>query len=162
MTDDEKQTVLAHVQFVSRHYHALRTSGEKLVELVRHSIGTDAPPAEAIANYLRRDAVQRELAAIWETALWISNDSNKSWRLVSLATTSDPELAAKRLAKRPPSPDACAWCWCTTSGAEKEALIVDVDINGVETGHRLHPQCQRPFNVLQRLVERSKLLEKNQ
>ena len=161
MKSEDQLTVLAHTQVVARHFLALRCSGEKIVELIRHSIGTQAPEPEQINNLLRREKIQKQLEAEYETAIWQSTDANKTWRLICLATPTSPADAAARLNKRPPDANCCSWCWQSEPGYQKETLIPEIDIHGRETGARLHPQCQRPWNTLSRLVERATISEKN-
>ena len=157
MDSETKLLILAHTQMVARHFLALRCDGLKIVELIRHSIGTEAPPADITLNFLRREKTQQTLEREYETALWVSTDANKSWRLICLATPTSPADALARLNRKPPDPNCCSWCWQAEPGYRKENLVVELDIMGNETGARLHPACVRPWNIMRRMVERSNM-----
>jgi hypothetical protein len=151
----EQATVLAHTQVTARHFLAYRGSLEKLVELIRYSIGAGAPPAESISSYLRRDETQKLLELEHETAIFQSADRSKSWRLISLAIQADPEVAARRLAKKPPSSDCCAFCWQDERGWTTE-LQPERDVYGeIVGGVYLHRPCARAYARLRDLVARS-------
>ena len=153
---DTNEVLLAHTQYVAKFYQAYRGSLDKLIELIRYSIGESAPDAERVRNFLMRESTQKTLELAWETALWRSADRNKSWRLVCLATQTDPEVAARLLAKRPPSSDCCSFCWADERGV-LDVLIPELDIYGkpVSPNVRLHRQCARPWKLHRDLVARS-------
>ena len=152
----DQATVLAHTQFTARHFLAYRGSLEKLVELIRYSIGATAPTAEAISSFLRADATQRLLELEYEVSIFQSADRAKTWRLISLAIQADPVVAARRLAKKPPSSDCCAFCWQAEPGWTTQ-LQPDRDIYGeIIGGVYLHRACARPYGRLKSLVEREK------
>lgn len=154
---DTQEVLFAHTQYVAKYYQAYRGSLEKLIELIRYSIGDAAPDAERVRNFLMRESNQKILETTWETALWRSSDRTKSWRLVCLATQTDPEVAARLLAKRPPSTDCCSFCWADEKGVY-EALIPEFDIYGrpVNPSVKLHKQCARPWKLHRDLVARAK------
>lgn len=155
MNIDTQLVVLAHLQVTARHFLAYRGSLEKLIELVSYSIGIAAPDAEQMRNFLLRESTQKTLELEWETALWRSADRNKSWRLISLATTADPEVAKRLLARRPPSSDCCAYCWQDEKGFT-DALKPELNILGNSVpGIYLHRQCSRPWKYLRDLVARN-------
>lgn len=155
MNADEKDCVLRHTAHCAKHYIAYRGSLEKLVELVRYSIGHAAPAADAVANFLRREDTQKELETTYETALWVSSDYTKSWRLICLATTADPAVAARLLDRKAP-PDACAFCWQQERGWTDKTLVREQDVSGAFVGNTLlHPTCVRPWKRLRDLVARS-------
>lgn len=161
MTPEQQQLVISHAQQVARFYLALRCSGEKLSELVAHSIGANSPTPDAINLFLRKEKIRRLLASDFETALWISTDANKSWRLVCLAPPATVEDAIKRLNSKPPGSDCCNYCWQSESGYRKEDLLLELDIYGKETGARLHPHgCDTAWSLMRRMVERAAILEK--
>ncbi|WP_156156574.1 hypothetical protein [Pseudomonas tussilaginis] len=152
---DTNQILLAHTQYVAKFYQAYRGPLEKLIELIRYSIGEAAPAPDRVRNFLMRESTQRTLEQEWETALWRSADRTKSWRLVCLATQTDPEVAARLLAKRPPSPDCCSFCWADERGV-MGALISEIDLYGNEVpAVRLHRQCARPWKLHRDLVARA-------
>lgn len=154
MNAEEKAIVIAHTQFVARYYVALKTSIEKIVELVRHSIGAAAPDADQISLFLRREATRKNLEYSHETALWQSTDANKSWRLVCLAVQTDPKKAAYLLTRRPPSAKHCSHCWIDESYCAEPPLIPEKDIYGAAVDNiHLHPQCLRPWTAMRRVVE---------
>ena len=155
MNSTEQAVVLAHTQFTARHFLAYRGSLEKLVELIRYSIGATAPAAEAISSFLRRDETQRILELEHETAIWQSADRATTWRLISLAIQADPDVAARRLAKKPPSSDCCAFCWQEERGWTTQ-LQPDRNIYGeIVGGVYLHRPCARSWGRLRDLVARS-------
>lgn len=153
---DTKLLILAHVQAVSRHFLALRTSEAQLVALVRHSIGAAAPDPGQIASYLRRGETRKILERDWECSLWTSSDTVKSVRLICLAIASRPEDAAARIAKRPPALDGCCrWCWQLERGADREHLVLERDLCNEPTGAYLHKQCLRPWMLTRQLAMRA-------
>jgi len=152
---DTNEILLAHTQYVAKFYQAYRGSLEKLIELIRYSIGEAAPEPERVRNFLQKESTQRTLELMYETALWRSSDRTKSWRLVCLATQTDPEVAKRLLAKRPPSSDCCSFCWADERGV-LDALIPELDIYGNPTTVRLHRQCSRPWKLHRDLVARAK------
>lgn len=158
MKDQQKEVVLAHAQHVARHFAALATSIEKIVELVRHSIGEAAPSADEVSLFLRRESTIRELEYHRETALFQSADIGKTWRLISLAVQTDPVKAAALLARRPPSTHFCSFCWVDEGrSADKELLVPEKDIYGaVVSPVMLHKQCVRPWMALRAVVENAK------
>jgi hypothetical protein len=154
MDDQTKQTVLAHVQYVARHFVAYRGSFDKLIELIRYSIGETAADADTVGTFLRREDTQKLLELEYETALWRSADFNKSWRLVCLAVQADPVKAARLLDRRPPSSDCCCFCWQDEKGYTTQ-LIPERDVGGKRVaGVMLHRPCYRPWQRMRALVER--------
>lgn len=154
MSTEDELIILSHTQYVGRHFIALRCSGEKLAELIGYSIGAAAPPADQILLFLRRESTQKTLERDWETALWVSADRTKSWRLICLATTADPAVAKRLLAKRPPSADCCAHCWQEERGYPDQ-LVPELDVYGERVpGIYLHRACVRPRKLLRDLVAR--------
>lgn len=152
---DTNEILLAHTQYVAKFYQAYRGSLEKLIELIRYSIGEAAPEPERVRNFLQKESTQRTLELEYETALWRSADRTKSWRLVCLATQTDPEVAKRLLAKRPPSSDCCSFCWADERGV-LDALIPLMDVYGRPIPNvRLHPQCTRPYKLHLDLVARA-------
>jgi hypothetical protein len=153
---DDNEVLFAHTQYVAKFYQSFRGSLEKLIELIRYSIGTGAPSADRVRNFLMRESNQKILESTWETALWRSSDRTKSWRLVCLATQTDPEVAKRLLNKRPPSANCCSFCWQDESGV-MDALIPELDIYGkpVSPTVRLHRQCARPWKLHRDLVARA-------
>ncbi|MCE6980751.1 hypothetical protein EI534_25930 [Pseudomonas frederiksbergensis] len=153
---DDNEILLAHTQYVAKFYQAYRGSLDKLIELIRYSIGEAAPEPERVRNFLQKESTQRILELEYETALWRSADRTKSWRLVCLATQTDPEVAKRLLAKRPPSSDCCSFCWADERGVY-EALVPLMDVYGKPIPNvRLHPQCVRPYKLHLDLVTRAK------
>jgi hypothetical protein len=153
---DTNAILYAHTQYVAKFYQVYRGPLEKLVELIRYSIGTAAPDADRVRAFLLKESTQKLLEAEYETALWRSADYRQSWRLVCLATQTDPEVAARLLAKRPSSSDCCAFCWADERGV-LDALIPELDIYGkpVNPTVRLHRQCARPWKLHRDLVMRA-------
>lgn len=158
MKDAQKETVLAHCQHVARHFQALATSIDKICELVRHSIGEAAPSADEISLFLRRESTMKELEHHRETALFQSADTNKQWRLISLAVQADPTKAAALLARRPPSSYFCSFCWIDEGRSfDREDLVLEKDLYGEAVDNvRLHKQCVRPWLALRAVVENAK------
>lgn len=156
MNIDLQLILLAHIQFTARHFLALRCTLDKLIELVRYSIGEAAPTTDEIRNFLLKESTQKTLELEHETALWCSSDRNKSWRLICLATTADPEVAKRLLNRKPPSSDCCAFCWQDEKGFT-DALKPELDIYGNQiAGCYLHRPCARPWKYLRDLVARAK------
>lgn len=155
MNSEQQLTLLSHIAYCAKFYMAYRGSLDKLVELVRYSIGEAAPDAGQIRNFMMREETQRTLELDYETALWRSNDHNKSWRLISLAIKADPEVAQRRLLKRPPSAQCCGFCWQDES-IYADALKPELDVYNQPTGVYLHRHCSRPFKQLRDLVARAK------
>lgn len=155
MNTEDQATVLRHVQHVARHFSALRCSGEKLIELLRFDIGHAAPEADALSNFLRKEDTQKLLEAEYETALWISCDHVKSWRLICLATPTELQNATARLQLRPPSGDSCSWCWQAERGHIDGILFPELNLRGEPIDSRLlHRACMRPWKLMRNLVER--------
>lgn len=155
MTIEQQLILLAHIQFVARHFIAYRGTLDKLIELIRYSIGEAAPDHDQVRNFLLKDSTQKTLELEYETALWKSADRNKSWRLICLAVKTDPEVAKRLLARKPPSSDCCAFCWQDERGV-LDALKPEVDIYGSSVpGVYLHRQCERPFKLMRDLVIRA-------
>ena len=155
MNIEQQLILLAHVQYVARFYLAYRGSLEKLIELIRYSIGIAAPDADQIRNFLLKESTQKTLELEHETALWRSSDYRQSWRLICLAVQTDPEKAKRRLAKRPPSSDCCAYCWQDEKGFTTQ-LIPELDIYGNQiAGFYLHRPCSRPWHLMRDLVARA-------
>lgn len=156
MKSEDKDSVLRHTAHVAKHFIAYRGSLEKLVELVRYSIGTAAPAADVIAHFLRCESTQKTLETMYETALWVSSDYTKSWRLVCLATTADPAVAARLLARRPSSGDTCFFCWQAEKGYTDGLLMPEKNVAGdIVGGVMLHAPCSRPWRRLRDLVARN-------
>lgn len=154
MNADEKDVVLRHTAHCAKHFLAYRGSLEKLVELIRYSIGTAAPAPDVVAHFLRCESTQKELETTYETALWQSADYVKTWRLICLATTADPAVAARLLARKAP-PEACAFCWQTERGWTDKTLVHEQDVSGAFVGAvLLHPTCARSWRRLRDLVAR--------
>ena len=155
MNAQQQLILLAHIQYVARHFIAYRGTLEKLIELIRYSIGEAAPEADQIRNFLLKESTQKTLEISHETALWRSADYNKSWRLICLAVQTDPEKAKRLLAKRPPSSDCCAHCWQDEKGFTTQ-LIPEKDVYGNSVpGIYLHRQCSRPWKLHRDLVARA-------
>lgn len=155
MKSEDKDVVLRHTAHVAKHFIAYRGSLDKLVELIRYSIGHAAPAAEVVAHFLRCEETRKTLETTYETALWASSDYTKSWRLICLATTADPAVAARLLARKPP-PDACSFCWQQERGWTDKTLVRERDVAGAFVGNiLLHPTCVRPWKRLRDLVARS-------
>ncbi|MCP1519371.1 hypothetical protein J2Y74_003681 [Pseudomonas migulae] len=151
---DINEILLAHTQYVAKFYQAYRGSLEKLIELIRYSIGEASPAPDRVKNFLLKESNRTILEQQYETALWRSSDRSKSWRLVCLATQTDPQVAARLLAKRPPSSDCCFFCWADERGV-LDALIPELDIYGKPTTAYLHRQCMRPWKLHRDLVARA-------
>ncbi|CAO3303397.1 MULTISPECIES: hypothetical protein [unclassified Pseudomonas] len=160
MNIETQLILLAHIQFMARHFIALRCSLDKLIELLRYSIGEAAPAPDQIRIFLLKESTQKTLELEYETALWQSADRGKSWRLICLATTADPQVAARLLARRPPSSDCCAFCLQDERGVTN-ALKPEIDLYGNQiAGVYLHRQCARPWKYLRDLVSRAGVVEK--
>lgn len=157
MTPEEEARVLAYAQHVSRHYISYRGPLPKIVESIIYAMGDNAPPADRIDNFLRREKTQLTLAGRYETALWHGVD--KSWHLVSLAIPVDPAIARRRLAYRPDSPGSqCAWCYQDEKGFAAESLTPVLNLKREQIpGRYCHPHCLRAFMALIYLVERADL-----
>lgn len=154
MTSEQQLSLLSHIAYCAKFYIALRCSLDKMIELIRYSIGEAAPEPDQIRNFMMKESTQRLLESTYETALWRSNDRNKSWRLISLAVKPDPEVAQRRLNKKPPSPQCCGFCWQDES-IYADALNPELDVYNQPTGIYLHRQCSRPFKLLRDLVARA-------
>ncbi|MNJ40904.1 hypothetical protein D3C77_358090 [compost metagenome] len=154
MNSETQLIVMAHVQFTARHFLAYRGPLEKLIELIRYSIGEAAPAPEQISNFLRREETQRTLETEWEVSLWRSSDRSNSWRLISLAFNADLEVCKRRINKRPPSSDCCAYCWQDERGFI-DALKPELDVYGNAIGGiYLHRACSRPWGQMRHIAER--------
>ncbi len=155
MTEDQQATVLRHTALVARHFVAFRCGGDKLVELIRYSIGELAPDADAIGLFLRKAETINTLEREYEVAYWISSDRNRSHRLVSLAVPDNVADAAALLERKPPSSSHCAFCFQHEIGYTVE-LEKAYGIDGASIpGIALHRQCQRPYKLLMDLVARN-------
>lgn len=148
--DEEK--IFAHVQAVARQFNAWRGTLPALIEFVRYSMKDAAPPAERLDSFLRKETTQRALVN-YEVGLWKATD--KTYRLVSLAVTSDPAVAQRRLSYRPLSTNQCRWCHID------ERRFASVDLKPELNIHRelvpasfLHPICMHSWLLCRALVER--------
>lgn len=149
----DEQKIYAHVQAVTRQFNAWRGTLPSLIEFVRYSMKDDAPPAERLDNFLRREATQRALIG-YEVGLWRATD--KTYRLVSLATPSDPAVAQRRLEYRPLSTNQCRWCHVDERGLAPLELKPELDIHrNLVPASFLHPVCMHSWLLMRALVERS-------
>lgn len=147
--------VLAHTQYVAKHYAAFKGSIESICAFVAYSLGTDAPDADQISVFLRHPDTLKKLEFEFETALF--RDTCKVWHLISLAPPMDVAVCKRRLAHKPTSPGTqCRWCLQDSKGFAPLELKPELDIyqNPVPASF-LHPQCLRPWNAMRALVERS-------
>lgn len=148
----DEQKVYAHVQAVARQFNAWRGQLPALIEFVRYSMKDDAPPTDQLDNFLRRETTQRALIA-FEVGLWRASD--KTYRLVSLAVTSDPAVAKRRLEYRPLSTDQCRWCHIDEKSFAILDLRPELDIRrDLVPASRLHPVCMHSWLLCRALVER--------
>lgn len=148
--DEEK--IYAHVQAVARQFNAWRGNLPALVEFVRYSMKADAPPADRLDIFLRKETTQRALIG-YEVGLWRATD--KTYRLVSLAVTSDPEVARRRLNYRPFSTDQCRWCHIDERRLAPLELKPELDIHrNLVPASYLHPICMHSWLLCRALVER--------
>lgn len=154
MKIEDELVVLAHTQFVARHFLVYRGTLEKLVELIKWNIGAAAPDSDQISLFLRKESTQRILEAEHETAIWRSSDARQSWRLVCLAVKPDADSAKRRLARRPPSSDCCSYCWMDEKGFTDQ-LKPELDFGNPVAGVYLHRACARPWRYLRDLVMRA-------
>lgn len=150
----EELKILPHIQAIARFYLALRLPLERIVEYVAYSMG-GAPDLDRLSLFLRKEETQRELAAHWEVGLWQAA-ADKTFRLVSLATTSDPDSARRRLERKPTSPSQCRHCWVDEKGFAALEMRPEKDIHGNHIpASLLHEACMRPWLRLRALVERA-------
>lgn len=153
MDDATKQQVLAHTQAVARQFLNWRGNLESLITFVRYSMKTEDPSAAEVDNFLRRESTQRELAANWEVGLWRATD--KTFRFVSLAIPTDPEVARRRLEQFPASTNQCSWCQIDERSFAPIELKPELDVYRNPVSRRmLHQNCQRPWQALRALAER--------
>lgn len=156
MKVEDELTILAHTQFVARFYMALKCPLSKMVELIRHSIGSSTPPAEAVELFLRKESTRDKLEQAFETALFESSDRNRTWRLICLATPTDVETCKERLGKKLPSQDACAFCWISEYGHDREMFKPELDpYQNPVPGIYLHRNCIRSWRRMRNIVERN-------
>lgn len=153
MDPDTRLKILAHTQHVARHFIALKTSLETIVMMVAYDFGPSAPDPEQLSLFLRKEETQRELQINWETGLWRATD--KSYRLVCLATPTDQAAAYRRLNNYPTSPTQCRFCWIDEKGLSTLELRPELDIyrNPVAKSF-LHPHCERSWKLMRAIVER--------
>ncbi len=148
--DEEK--IYAHVQAVARQFNAWRGTLPALITFIQYSMKADAPPADRLDNFLRKEATQRALIG-YEVGLWRATD--KTYRLVSLAVTSDPAVAQRRLAYRPLSTDQCRWCHIDERGLAPLELKPELNIHReLVPASFLHPICMHSWLLCRALVER--------
>jgi hypothetical protein len=146
--------VLAHCQYVARHYSAFKGSIESIVSFIAYSIGAESPDPDQLSVFLRRPETQRTLETNYETALF--RDISKQWHLISLAPPTDPAVCRRRLNHRPTSPGTqCRWCYQDSKGYAALELKPELDVyrNPVPASF-LHPQCFRPWLAMRAIVER--------
>lgn len=154
MDDETRTRILAHTQAVSRHYLVLKTTLDFIVESITYSMGEHAPDKHVLEAFLRKAETQRTLEADWEVGLWRGID--KVFRLICLATTVDPGIARRRLARFPASPGSqCAFCLLDERGLAHLELRPELDAARNQVPARmLHPACIRPWGQLRALIER--------
>lgn len=153
MNPEMQLKVYAHTQAVARQFMAWRGSLESLIVFIVYSMGESAPPPDRLDNFLRRESTQTTLAGRYETALFRASD--KTFRLICLATTTDPNTARKRLAHLPVSRSTqCAHCLIDEKGFANIDLVPELDVYRLPTGRYLHKCCQKPYARIRSLAER--------
>lgn len=146
--------ILAHVQYVTRHYQAFKGTLDTIVAFVAYSLGPAAPPPDEITRLLRQDRIQRTLEANYETSLFQATD--KSWRLICLAPVVNIEQARRRHAEWPVSKATqCAWCLQDEKNFAAMELkpLLDIKRNPV-SGRYVHRACARPYQQMIDMAER--------
>ncbi|MGQ7959890.1 hypothetical protein ACUTAF_19595 [Pseudomonas sp. SP16.1] len=155
----DEAKVYAHLQKIAVQFNAWRGRLPALIEFLRFSMGADAPETAALDHFLRKESTQRELVK-FEVALWRGPD--KSYRLISLAVTGDPEVARRRLAHKPTSATQCSWCHQDEKSFAPVALRPELNIFRNPVPCRfLHPQCAHSWELMRRMVERDDLTARN-
>lgn len=161
---ENERLVLAHIQHVARHFGVFRGKIEVVAEWVARSMGDQSPDTDTLANYLRKQSTLDTLYGGWETCLAPNLDTADTWRLVSIAVTTEPHVARRRLSMRPTDPRRqCAFCHVDTGNRAEYALAAYKDVAGnVVPGIFLHELCMRPYKQLMELAalaaERNELL----
>lgn len=147
----DEQKIYAHVQAVARQFNAWRGTLPSLIEFVRYSMKADAPPADRLDNFLRREATQQALIN-YEVGLWRATD--KTYRLISLAVPSDPTVAQRRLNYRPLSTNQCRWCHIDERSLASLELKPELNIHReLVPASFLHPICMHSWLLCRALVE---------
>ena len=148
----DEAKVFAHVQAVARQFNAWRGTLPALIVFIRYSMKADAPPADRLDHFLRKESTQRALID-YEVGLWRATD--KTYRLVSLAVTSDPAVAQRRLNYRPLSTGQCRWCHIDERSLASLELKPELDIHrNLVMASYLHPVCMHSWLLCRALVER--------
>lgn len=155
--DEIRPKLLSHVQHFARQYLAWRGSLEQLAETIRLSAALPERDLDAVGNLLRREDVQNELFTRYETGLWRAADG--TFRLVCLVVPTDAPKAARRVARKPSSPDQCRWCLIDEGRFAHLELIPEKNLRGIVPGSFVHPRCKRAWASLRAMAELKEVTE---
>ncbi|MFT5314847.1 MAG: hypothetical protein ACI9UK_000672 [Candidatus Krumholzibacteriia bacterium] len=143
-----------HIQAVAIQFISYRGQLPALAGFIVHSLGDQAPSADVLIHYLRKEETQKALLD-YEVGLW--KNSIGDWSLVSLATPQTIEAMKYRLEQFPTSNTQCRWCLQDAKRSGHIDHIPELDING-EPIHRsrLHRICMKPWLAMRVQVARAR------
>ncbi|MDW2777436.1 hypothetical protein [Pseudomonas sp. BEA3.1] len=134
----DTQDILRAMQRLAREVQAIRRPLDQLIGLAHRGVTVDKA---AIANVLRREATQRELALNWETILY----RHTTGQYVLVCTTlpdnaKDAQtLVTRRLIN---SREACSFCGLVENSFAPIELTVALSPVGIPIPtERVHPRC---------------------
>lgn len=144
--------IFLRLQRLARSVQAIRTPLNRMIELAWR--GSEVPPdKEAIAHVLRREDVQREMAANWETNLY--RHVTGQYVLVCTALPDNPkdakQLTTRRLIN---SRESCSFCNLNEgSFATIELTVANTPVGIPIQGERVHPRCALYWQRLKLIAE---------
>lgn len=146
----DSQEILRKIQFLAREVQAIRRPLDQIIGLAHRGETVDKA---AIANILRRDATQRELALNWETVLY--RHTTGQYVLVCAVLPDNAKdaqtLVTRRLIN---SREACSFCGLVENSFAPIELTVATSPVGIPIqSERVHPRCSLYWQRLKLIAE---------
>lgn len=138
------------LQRLARSVQAIRTPLDRMIELAWRG---EKPDKAAIAHVLRREDIQRDLAANWETILY--RHVTGQFVLICTALPNNPkdakQLTTRRLIN---SRESCSFCNLNEgSFATLELTVANTPVGIPIQGERVHPRCALYWQRLKLIAE---------
>lgn len=146
----DAQELLRKMQRLAREVQAIRRPLDQLIGLANRGVDHDKA---AIAQVLRRESTQRELALNWETVLY--RHTTGQYVLICTALPDNAKdaqiLTTRRLIN---SREACAFCGLVENSFAPIELTVALSPVGIPIqSERVHPRCSLPWQRLKLIAE---------
>jgi len=141
----DTQATLRAMQRLAREVQAIRRTLDQLIGLAHRGETVDKA---AIAQLLRRESTQRELALNWETVLY--RHTTGQYVLICTALPDNAKdaqiLTTRRLIN---SRESCAFCGLVENSYAPIELTVALSPVGIPIQtERVHPRCSLPWQRL--------------